>query len=194
MSLYAGIDLHASNSYLAVIDETDELVLAKRLPNDIESVRGALEPYRQELVSIAVESTFNWYWLVDGLEESGFTVHLVNTLAAKQYQGLKYTDDKTDARWLAHMLRLGILPTGWISTSKVLALNHTWVSGAASSPSLCLPVALVAASPKRPGPGHGPRAKRLNPFPWTRHRYQRVSGASTRLGANSHHPARPSGS
>ena len=41
-------------------------------------------------------------------------MHLVNTLAAKQYQGLKYTDDTTDARWLAHMLRLGILPTGWI--------------------------------------------------------------------------------
>ena len=73
-----------------------------------------LEPYREELTGIAVESTFNWYWLVDGLEESGYTVHLVNTLAAKQYQGLKYTDDKTDARWLAHMLRLGILPTGWI--------------------------------------------------------------------------------
>ncbi len=114
MPLYAGIDLHANNSYLAVIDETDKLVEARRLPNDIESVRRVLEPYREELAGIAVESTFNWYWLVDGLEESGYTVHLVNTLAAKQYQGLKYTDDKTDARWLAHMLGLGILPTGWI--------------------------------------------------------------------------------
>ncbi|MDH3253985.1 MAG: IS110 family transposase [Acidobacteriota bacterium] len=114
MRLYAGIDLHANNSYLAVIDETDELVEAKRLPNDIESVRRVLEPYRENLAGIAVESTFNWYWLVDGLEESGYKVHLVNTLAAQQYKGLKYTDDKTDARWLAHMLRLGILPTGWI--------------------------------------------------------------------------------
>ena len=114
MSLYAGIDLHANNSYLAVIDDTDELVEAKRQPNDMKSVRRVLEPYRTDLAGIAVESTFNWYWLVDGLEESGYTVHLVNTLAAQQYKGLKYTDDKTDARWLAHMLRLGILPTGWI--------------------------------------------------------------------------------
>ena len=114
MRLYAGIDLHANNSYLAVIDEADEHVEAKRLPNDIESVRRVLEPYREDLAGIAVESTFNWYWLVDGLEESGYKVHLVNTLAAQQYKGLKYTDDKTDARWLAHMLRLGILPTGWI--------------------------------------------------------------------------------
>lgn len=114
MSLYAGIDLHANNSYLAVIDETDELVDANRLPNTIEVVRRAFESHRQDLAGIAVESTFNWYWLVDGLEESGYTVHLVNTLAAQQYKGLKHTDDKTDARWLAHMLRLGILPTGWI--------------------------------------------------------------------------------
>ena len=114
MSLYAGIDLHANNSYLAILDETDKLVEAKRQPNDLESVRRILEPYRTGLAGIAVESTFNWYWLVDGLEESGYPVHLVNTLAAQQYQGLKYTDDKTDARWLAHMLRLGILPTGWI--------------------------------------------------------------------------------
>ena len=123
MPLYAGIDLHANNSFLAVIDETDQLVEARRLPNDIESVRRVLEPYREELTGIAVESTFNWYWLVDGLEESGYTVHLVNTLAAKQYQGLKYTDDKTDARWLAHMLRLGILPTGWIYPKEKRAIR-----------------------------------------------------------------------
>jgi len=123
MSLYAGIDLHANNNYLAVIDETDELVEAKRLPNDIGSVCRRLEPYRSSLTGIAVESTFNWYWLVDGLEESGHTVHLVNTLAAQQYQGLKYTDDKTDARWLAHMLRLGILPTGWIYPKKKRAVR-----------------------------------------------------------------------
>jgi transposase len=123
MSLYAGIDLHANNSYLAVIDETDELVEGRRLPNEIGSVCQRLEPYREDLTGVAVESTFNWYWLVDGLEKSGHTVHLVNTLAAQQYQGLKYTDDKTDARWLAHMLRLGILPTGWIYPKEKRAIR-----------------------------------------------------------------------
>ncbi len=114
MGLYAGIDLHANNSYLAVIDESDQMVKAKRYRNDLESIRSGLEPYAGKMEGIAVESTFNWYWLVDGLKDSGYKVHLVNTLAAQQYQGLKHTDDKTDARWLAHMLRLGILPTGWI--------------------------------------------------------------------------------
>jgi transposase len=49
-----------------------------------------------------VESTYSWYWLVDGLMEKGHRVHLANTAAIQQYEGLKYTDDDSDARWLAH--------------------------------------------------------------------------------------------
>ncbi len=115
MSLYCGIDLHANNSYVVVSDLEDHVVLGRRLPNDLERVLRALEPYREALAGVAVESTFNWYWLVDGLRQAGHTVHLVNPLAAQQYQGLKYADDRSDARWLAKMLHLGILPTGWIS-------------------------------------------------------------------------------
>jgi len=61
-----------------------------------------------------VESTYNWYWLVDGLMDKGYPLHLANTLAIKQYSGIKYTNDATDARFLAHLLRLNILPTGYI--------------------------------------------------------------------------------
>jgi transposase len=61
-----------------------------------------------------VESTYNWYWLVDGLMAAGYQVHLANPAAMQQYSGLKYTDDHSDARWLAHMLRLGVLPEGYI--------------------------------------------------------------------------------
>lgn len=65
-------------------------------------------------MGVAVESTFNWYWLVDGLMDHGFDVRLVNTAAVKQYEGLKHVDDRYDAFWLAHLMRLGILPTGYI--------------------------------------------------------------------------------
>ena len=84
------------------------------LPNDLANTKAALEPYRAELVAVAVESTFNWYWLVDGLMEAGYAVRLVNTAAVRQYEGLKHTDDEHDAFWLAHLMRLGILPTGYI--------------------------------------------------------------------------------
>ena len=47
---------------------------------------------------------YNWYWLVDGLIEKDYNVHLANTLAIKQYNGIMYTNDETDARFLAHFL------------------------------------------------------------------------------------------
>jgi transposase len=65
-------------------------------------------------MGVVVESTYNWYWLVDGLMEAGYRVHLANPAAMQQYNGLKYTDDHSDARWLAQVLRLGVLPEGYI--------------------------------------------------------------------------------
>ena len=61
-----------------------------------------------------MESTYNWYWLVDALIEEGYKLHLANPSAMKQYEGIKYLDDRHDAFWLADMLRLGILPEGYI--------------------------------------------------------------------------------
>ncbi|HEY6073697.1 MAG TPA: IS110 family transposase [Anaerolineales bacterium] len=114
MMCYAGIDLHATNSVLVVIDETDRGLYQKRLRNDLSLLLTALEPYRVALNGIAVESTYNWYWLVDGLMDAGYRVHLAHAPALPQYSGLKHADDQHDAQWLAHLLRLGLLPTGYI--------------------------------------------------------------------------------
>lgn len=118
MGYYGGIDLHGNNSVIALIDEKDRVVFEKRMDNDIDIILRALTPYRKEIIGLAVESTFNWYWLVDGLMDAEYKVHLANPAAMEQYSGLKYADDKTDSRWLAHMLRLGILPEGYIYPKK----------------------------------------------------------------------------
>lgn len=114
MKLYAAVDLHSNNGVLVIIDESDKVVYERRLPNQLTMVLAALAPYREQIQAIAVESTFNWYWLVDGLMTAGYEVRLVNTVAVKVYEGCKYTGDEQDARHLAHLLRLGILPTGYI--------------------------------------------------------------------------------
>lgn len=114
MEAYAGIDLHSSNSYIGIIDEQDRRHFSKRVPNSLTHILMALEPFKKDLEAVVVESTYNWYWLVDGLQEEGYKVHLANPSAIKQYEGLKHTDDKWDSFWLAHMKRLNILPEGYI--------------------------------------------------------------------------------
>ena len=118
MKAYAGIDLHSSNNYIGIINEEDQRLYQKRLPNRLENILEALEPFKESMEAVVVESTYNWYWLVDGLQDHGYKVHLANPSAIKQYEGLKHTDDKWDSFWLAHIKRLNILPEGYIYPKK----------------------------------------------------------------------------
>ena len=97
---YSGIDLHSNNSVVSVTDEEDRVVTEKRLSNDLAKILAFLSPWREELAGVVVESTFNWYWLVDGLQVEGYKVHLANTTAIKKYEGLKHSADEADARYL----------------------------------------------------------------------------------------------
>ena len=113
-ALYAGSDLHGNNNLVGIVDEQGKRIFKRRVPNDPELIKDVLKPYKEEMVGVVVESTYNWYWLVDALMEEGYKVHLANPAAIQQYSGLKHGDDQHDAFWLAEMLRLGILPEGYI--------------------------------------------------------------------------------
>ena len=114
MSYYVGIDLHSDNNFIGIIDKKDCRILSKKLPNDLDMVLNTLKPFKRKIKGVVIESTYNWYWLVDGLMDKKYNVHLANPSQMQQYSGMKYTDDKWDSFWLAHMLRLGILPEGYI--------------------------------------------------------------------------------
>jgi transposase len=123
MKLYCGIDLHSNNSVVVILDEEDSVIYQKKLSNQIDVILQQLSAFKDRITAIAIESTFNWYWLVDGLQEAGYHIKLVNTAAVQVYSGLKHTDDKDDARWLAHLMRLDILPTGYIYPKEERAIR-----------------------------------------------------------------------
>ncbi len=123
MKLYGAIDLHSNNAVCGLIDTQDKVKMRRKTRCELDVILGAFSAFKEDIVGIAVESTFNWYWLVDGLMDAGYRVHLVNTCAVKQYKGLKHTDDDTDTFWLAHLLRLGVLPTGHIYAKEIRSLR-----------------------------------------------------------------------
>jgi len=115
MELYAGLDLHSRNTYIGILDKDLKRVFKKRVPNHLDSILQTLDPFRDQIKGFVVESTYNWYWLVDGLMDNGYScAHLANPAAIKQYEGLKHSDDQHDAFFLAQLLILGILPQGYI--------------------------------------------------------------------------------
>jgi transposase len=115
MGLHCAVDLHGNNGYYGIVDEKGNRLLSKRVPNRLDEVLSVLKPYRDRLEDgVVVESTYNWYWLVDGLRANGYGTRLANPAAMKQYDGLKDTDDETDTFFLTELSRLDILPEGFI--------------------------------------------------------------------------------
>jgi len=112
--LIAGIDLHSNNLVIGVINQDGKRITHRKLDCKLAEVEEFLRPLKPQLQSMAVESTFNWYWLVDGLQAAGYPIDLANPARIEQYSGIKHADDKHDAFHLAELQRLKILPKGHI--------------------------------------------------------------------------------
>lgn len=110
----AGFDLHGNNVVIGVIDQDGKRVARRKIDCDLKQITCFLEPFKSRLQSMAVESTYNWYWLVDGLRNQGYEIDLANPAQIEQYNGLKHVDDQDDAFYLAELQRLKILPKAHI--------------------------------------------------------------------------------
>ena len=113
MRFYCGIDLHARDCFLCVIDDQDKIHLKSKVSNHLPTILDRLEAFSSR-PSVVVESTLNWYWLVDGLQEAGFEVKLAHTLGLYMITGAKVKTDRRDAFTLARLLRLGAIPEAYI--------------------------------------------------------------------------------
>src|SRR5438874_5818546 len=110
----AGIDLHSNNLVIGIMDMDGKRVASQKLACKLKEVVAFLSPFKKRLEQVAVESTYNWYWLVDGLQALKYPVVLANPAGMEQYSGIKHADDTNDAFFIAELLRLNILPTGHI--------------------------------------------------------------------------------
>jgi transposase len=112
--LIAGMDLHSNNVMIGVINQDGKRVAHRKVECDLKEVTQFLKPFKPQIESMAVESTFNWYWLVDGLRADDYPIDLANPAKIEQYNGLKHADDEDDAFYLAELQRLKILPKAYV--------------------------------------------------------------------------------
>jgi transposase len=115
---YCGIDLSARDSHLCVVDECSSIHLQQKSPNEPPRIAHLLDPFNPDL-QIVVESTLNWYWLVDGLQDRGFDVALAHTLGLAMITQAKVKTDRRDAFTLAKLLRAGVVPKAYIYPASI---------------------------------------------------------------------------
>lgn len=91
MKTYVGIDLHSSNSYIGIIDQDRKKLFEKRFSNNPDDILNALAPFKKDIVGIVVESTYNWYWLVDTLDaDELFACYEVALIAKNNIKAIIY--------------------------------------------------------------------------------------------------------
>jgi len=110
---YCGIDLSARDSHQCVLDECLSIHLQQKVTNDLPRISNLLLPFKPHL-QIVVESTFNWYWIVDGLSDLGFDLSLAHTLGLSMITKAKVKTDRRDAFTLANLLRASVIPNAYI--------------------------------------------------------------------------------
>jgi len=107
---YCGIDLHATCMFVCVLDDRGNILLHKNfLCKDANLFLQAIEPYKQGLV-VGCESTFNWYWLADLLEEKNVEFILGHALYMKSIYIAKVKSDSIDSEKIARLIRGGTFP------------------------------------------------------------------------------------
>jgi len=113
MKYYIGCDAHKKYSVFVMRDERNKVSQPVRVEHEKEIYRRYLETLPAGS-PIAVETTGNWYWIVDAMEQAGHHPALAHAAKSKLMMGHTNKTDKLDAGGLAALLRNGTLPTVWI--------------------------------------------------------------------------------
>lgn len=114
---FMGIDLHKEYSAVTVLDETGNEIDQRNLANDPENFTLYLKRWEGK-IKVALEATYNWYWLVDLLQRLGAEVKLAHPYKTRIIGEAKVKTDKIDSRILAQLLRADFLPTSFIADPK----------------------------------------------------------------------------
>jgi transposase len=110
---YCGIDLHARTLALCILDAAGAGAFRGTVAASPQAVRGALAPFREDLV-VACACLFAWYWLADLCQEEKIPFVLGHALYRKAIHGGKAKNDPIDAEKSARLLRGGNLPVAYV--------------------------------------------------------------------------------
>lgn len=106
---YSGIDLHKNMSVITTIDDNGIIIKQKKLANDEYLILNYFFSIGKQHRAV-VESTSNWYWLCDLLNNHGIEIILAHAKYLKAIAYAKVKTDKIDSHTLAQLLRINMIP------------------------------------------------------------------------------------
>ena len=117
---YCGIDLHAKQMYLCVVDSSGTKHLHKNIATKPDEFLEAIAPFREDLI-VGVEGMFCWYWIADLCESEGIPFTLGHALYMRAVHGAKTKSDKLDSERIALLLKSGMFPEAYVYPKEMRA-------------------------------------------------------------------------
>ena len=109
---FCGVDLHARNIYICVMNREGDILLKRNIPNNFTKFKQFIEPFFPDL-AVGCESTYNYYWLLDGCSEAGIPFYLGHAFYMKAIGGNKKKNDPIDAKTIANLMRTNYFPMAY---------------------------------------------------------------------------------
>jgi transposase len=109
---YCGVDLHARTIYVCVMTREGEILLKRNIQNNFKIFKQFVQPFLPDL-AVGCESTYNYYWLLDGCHEAGIAFYLGHALYMKAISGNKKKNDPLDAKTIANLMRTNYFPMAY---------------------------------------------------------------------------------
>lgn len=120
-----GFDYHKKWTQAAAIDEQGKIIREMRVLNDSNSLKGFLKGLPKPWKGV-LEAGPTWGWIYDTLSELGVKMIVANPSAVRAIAEAKIKTDKIDARMLASLLRVGLIPEVYVPTEEIRAQKMLW--------------------------------------------------------------------
>jgi transposase len=118
--MYAAIDLHQKTVQLVLKDEKGQIANEAKINRDANNI---LEFLNGSRATVVMESGYNHEHIYDLLKEEGYDVRVAHPLMVKAIAYAKVKNDKVDARMLADLLRLDMIPESYIPSIETRELR-----------------------------------------------------------------------
>lgn len=118
-TMYVGLDTHKKFSQGCVLDKEGRVILEQKFRNDPHSMDMFLLNVKKEDSKIALESSSCWQYVYDYLTDAGYDVVLANPSRIRLIAESRKKTDKNDAKILADLLRMNMLPESYAAPGHV---------------------------------------------------------------------------
>ena len=123
--MYAVFDLGKTNIQVVLKNKDGKIIKENKIQRNTKTILEFIENNNKDHnnIDIVMESGYNYQYLYDLLQDEGYNVKVAHPLMVKAIAYAKVKTDKVDARILADLLRMDMIPECYIPNKEIRDLR-----------------------------------------------------------------------